>query len=480
MSAPGHWAIRLVSPLAWLLLLLGARAVLPDMAPELPRVLGHDTADFLDRVLAIGAWLAGAALLVRVLDAVVWRHRSPPAPRLLTDLVGAAIWIAAVLIGAQNVLALPLMGILTTSGVVVAVLGISLRDLLSSLFAGIALTVERPYRLGDWLEVAPGSVGQVTEVGWLTTRLLTLDRLVLVVPNAQLATRSFTNYRQFGDEAWRDQIAVTLDYEVSPVRAQRILLAAMASVAATNAAGRPPDTRIAACGEHGVTWQLRWWLADFARRADVRHAVHSAVLRHLYQSGLSLAPVRPDPELAGMPTQAPARASPVEKVLGRSDLFSHLDPAELAIVATAARRCRVPAGTVMVCQGDAGSSLFIVVEGLLDVEIAFPEGGSRKVRSIGPGTMFGEYSLLTGAPRSATVTARTESVLFEITKADLEPTLTRCPELAQAMSATLAAREAERPRLAAEAVEPPPPPPLDEQGLLGRIRGFFGLPHHPG
>jgi len=121
MSAPGHWAIRLVSPLVCLLLLLGARAVLPDMAPELPRVLGQDTAGFLDLALAIGAWLAGAALLVRMLDAVVWRHRSPPVPRLLTDLVGAAIWIAAVLIGAQTVLALPLMGILTTSGVVVAV-----------------------------------------------------------------------------------------------------------------------------------------------------------------------------------------------------------------------------------------------------------------------------------------------------------------------------------------------------------------------
>ena len=206
--------------------------------------------------------------------------------------------------------------------------------------------------------------------------------------------------------------------------------------------------------------------------------MHAAVLRHLYQAGLSPAQTRPDPVLAAMPAQAPVQARPVEKVLARSDLFCHLEPAEL-LARPAARRRRVAAGAVVVRQGDAGSSLFIVVEGLLDVEIGAPEGPARGARRLAPRRHVRRDSLLTGAPRSATVTARTESVLFEITKVDLEPILTRCPELAQAMSATLAAREAERPRLAAEAIEPPPPPPLDEQGLLGRIRGFFGLPHHP-
>ena len=480
MSAPGHSAVRLASPLACLLLVLGARALLPDMAPALQRALGIDAVALVARGLAIGAWLAAASLLVRALDLIVWQRRRPPVPRLLTDLVAAAIWLAAALIIAQSVLALPLMGILTTSGVAVAVVGFALRDMLSSLFAGIALTVERPYRQGDWLETAPGTVGQVTEVGWLTTRLLTLDRLVLVVPNAQLATHSFTNYRQPGDGFWRDQIAITLGYEVSPARAERILLAAAASVAGANAADHPPDARIAACGEHGVTWQLRWWLADYARRVDVRHAVQEAVLHHLYQSGLGPAHRRLELFHAEMPVRSVEHGRPAGLLLGRSDLFGHLDAAELAIVAAAARRGRVPAGTVVVRQGDAGSSLYVVVEGLLDVDITFPDGRSRKVRSVGPGAMFGEYSLLTGAPRSATVTARTESILLEITKADLEPTLTRSPELAQAMSATLAAREAERPLLATDAPEAAPGPPLDEQGLLGRIRAFFGLPHHPG
>ena len=286
MSTPGHPAVRLIPPLTGLLLLLGARALLPELALVLEREAGARAVALLDAGLAAAAWLAGGWLLIRTLDTALWRRRRPPVPRLLTQLVAAAVWIATVLIIAQAVLVLPLMGILTTSGVVVAVIGFALRDMLSSLFAGIALAVERPYRLGDWLEVAPGTIGQVTEVGWLTTRLLSLDRVVLVVPNAQLATRSFNNYRQADDGAWRDQVAVTLGYEVSPARAERILLAAAASVPGANATGRAPDARIAACGEHGVTWHLRYWLAGYAQRVELRHAVHKAVLHHLYQSGL--------------------------------------------------------------------------------------------------------------------------------------------------------------------------------------------------
>ena len=285
------------------------------------------------------------------------------------QLVAAAVWIAAVLIVAQAVLVLPLMGILTTSGVVVAVIGFALRDMLSSLFAGIALAVERPYRLGDWLEVAPGTVGQVTEVGWLTTRLLSLDRVVLVVPNAQLATRSFNNYRQADDGAWRDQVAVTLGYEVSPARAERILLAAAASVPGANATGRAPDARIAACGEHGVTWHLRYWLAGYAQRVELRHAVHKAVLHHLYQSGLGPVHRRLDLYHAAMPRARPGSCSQIDALLGRSDLFGLCRPRILAMVGEAARRSRVPTGTVVVREGEPGSSLFVVIEGVLDVDL---------------------------------------------------------------------------------------------------------------
>ena len=141
-------------------------------------------------------------------------------------------------------------------------------------------------------------------MGWLTTRLRTQDGVGLVVPNAQLATRGFTNYRHGETPLFRDQVEVTLGYEVSPQRAQRILLAAAATVAAVQGLPRRPDARIVALGDSGVVWHLRFWLTDYARRVETRHEVHAAVLLHLYKAGLGPAHRRLDLYHGPMPERA--------------------------------------------------------------------------------------------------------------------------------------------------------------------------------
>ena len=115
-------------------------------------------------------------------------------PASLVDLVGALVWIVTACIIAAAVLPLAVAGIVTTSGVAVAILGFALRDMLASLFAGVALNLERPYQIGDWVEVEPGPAARIVEVGWLTTRAVTRDGIGVVLPNAHLATRSFRNY----------------------------------------------------------------------------------------------------------------------------------------------------------------------------------------------------------------------------------------------------------------------------------------------
>jgi len=478
MLASTSAARRLAWPVALLLVLLMASSLLRGLQPELAGWIGPEQVRLLDRVIIASLWLALAWLLVRLLDVLVWSRRARHLPRLLTDLLAALILLTAALAIAAVLFEVPLAGILTTSGVAVAVLGFALRDMLASLFAGIALNLERPYRIGDWLEVQPDTVGRVEEVGWLTTRLVTQDGIGLVVPNAQLATRAFRNFDQpMGP--WRDHLTVTLGYEVSPARAERILLAAAATVAAIRIEGHRPDARIAACGEHGVVWDLRYWVPSYAARIDLRHQLHAAVLHHLYKAGIGPAHRRLDLFHAPMPPRMVEHRAEPDLLLARSDLFGSLPPPELKELAHKARRVRVPAGSAAVRQGEPGSSMFVVLEGVLDVTLEPPSGPRRWLREFVPGDMFGEFSLLTGDPRSATVTARTDSLLFEIGKADLMPLMERYPELAERLSGILAYRQADRATGRSEAAEPPPAP-ARRTDLLGRIRDFFGLPDDRG
>ena len=93
----------------------------------------------------------------------------------------------------------------------------------------------------------------------------------------------------------------------------------------------------------------------------------------------------------------------------------------------------------MVQQDDGGTSLFLVVDGLLDVAVK-DEKATRVVAQVLPGQFFGEMSLLTGDPRSATVTTETEATLYEIRREDLAPMLQERPELAESLSRALAER----------------------------------------
>ena len=430
-------------------------------------------------------WLALTWLVVRLADVVLWhgivqRRQGHPPARLLTDLAGALMFLFAGIVIAATVFDLPVAGIVTTSSIAVAVIGFALRDMLASLFAGIALNIEQPYGIGDWIETGPatagsGSVGEVIEVSWLTTRLRTRDGIAIIVPNAQLATTRFRNFGPRGAR-FRDHVEITLDAAVPHQRIERLLLAAAHSVPATRRVPPGPDLKIEGFVARGIVWRIRYWLDDFADLQETRFAVQLAILDHLHLAGISLPYDKLDLFHERMPSRTLNHQGDLPLLLGRCEIFADLSPAELAELARRAERRRVPAGTTIVAEGEPGNSLFFVLEGALEVRQSRPDGSSQVVNRLTPGSIFGEFSLLTGSPRNATVCALSETLLTEITGDALAPILKANPLLADRLSATLAEREAMSAALlvsrkGAGRAEPTSRP----KDLVGRIRDWFEL-----
>ena len=114
----------------------------------------------------IWMWLALAWLAARSVDVLLHRvavvsRGGAPYPRLLTDLLSAALFAAAAMIILLLVFDQPATGLITFSSVVIAVIGFALRNVISDVFSGIALGVDHPYRIGDWIETTQNS-GRVT------------------------------------------------------------------------------------------------------------------------------------------------------------------------------------------------------------------------------------------------------------------------------------------------------------------------------
>jgi CRP-like cAMP-binding protein len=165
-----------------------------------------------------------------------------------------------------------------------------------------------------------------------------------------------------------------------------------------------------------------------------------------------------------------------ETLLADTALFSAFSAEERAVLAERLAERRVEQGTTVVRQGDPASTLFFVREGALEVRVANGAGIAVAVNRLGAGDLFGEMSLLTGEPRSASVVALTDAALYELRKEDLSPMLAQRPELSEALAELMTARQrGGRARL--DAVEGASELELRSSParMLSRLRSFFGL-----
>lgn len=131
-------------------------------------------------------------------------------------------------------------------------------------------------------------------------------------------------------------------------------------------------------------------------------------------------------------------------VLGRTSLFADvLSDRQLDDLAARSKIYDVGKDRILMAEGDFGVSMFVIVDGKVDVTVAGTRHANREVAMLGPGDIFGEMSLMTGARRAATVTSVEPTRVVEITKVALENVLTHSPELVDRFGAFLAKRRAE-------------------------------------
>lgn len=426
-------------------------------------------------LVAACVWLAW-----RLLDASVWRsvvrRTGRPAPRMIVDLARVAILVFAVAGTATVVFEQSLDGLFVSSGVLGIVLGLALQHLIADFFSGAALGMESPFRVGQWITV-DDVTGQVIEVNWRSTRLVTDDEVMVVVPNSMLAQSRVMNY-EMPDGPFQTGMPVSLEYDTPIPDAKRVLLAAVMDAEAPGLRKQPaPDVIVTGFGADGIEYLVRFYLDKYAQLPIAKDAVASKVGEFVMRAGMSIPYPKRDVYFAQMPTRTIDKNAGKADLLARADLLAPLDRETLGVLAGAAKRRVVPAGESVVREGEAGSSLFVVVEGLLEV-LKSIEGNERRVATIRPGACFGEMSLLTGEPRSATVRALTECTTLELTKEAVAPVLEAQPEVAESLARIVSDRRAANAAAAAGA-NAPPPDEATKQGmraqLLGKIRAFFNL-----
>ncbi|MGH6991035.1 MAG: cyclic nucleotide-binding domain-containing protein, partial [Stellaceae bacterium] len=391
----------------------------------------------IDAIIGTLFWLALAWLVTEILRLfVAYRARrdglETQLPRLLFDIGGIVIFFCAGLIIVSQVFGLALSGLLVTSGIIAAAAGFALQPTATDLISGISLNFrEGTMKLGDWIQIAGGVTGKVVQITWADTHLQTLDDRTVVIRNSRLIEQQMMNFNA-PTRPFQNRLRIVVGYEAPPDRVAAILETAMRAVPQIPAEPKSykPYVVIEELTENGVAYALYYYCTDYPDLQFVTHAVSVNALKFLDQAGF--APAYAKREFYN--GRAPRAERGIERriniaaILRRVPLFDSFGAPEIDELARGLALQPAKPGAVIVTEGDPGASLFIVVSGLLDVMKRTESGEARKVALLAPGQVFGEWSLLTGAARSATVIAAADTGLLEITKQELEPILSRHPE----------------------------------------------------
>jgi small-conductance mechanosensitive channel len=420
------------------------------------------------------AALGAARLFVVLVIDLGWeRGGRSPLNQLLRDVIQTLVYAVTAIIALRGAGIQP-TSLIATGTVVTAIVGLALQETLGNLAAGVALQVDKPLALGDWVRLDKGDViGRVVSTNWRSVTIQGDDRLHVVVPNGFLSRSPFTNFSRPGGSARRN-IYFTVGYEVPPTRVQAAVLAACSDTPHI-LTDPPPSILTWGFQDHGVQYWLRFYIADFALRDRVQGDLQTRIWFHLRREKIEFAvPLRKtyvhEVDEEAIATQTAATIKDRRRAIDAVDFLRPLSNEAKEDLARRGHRKVYAAGESILRAGDKGREFYIVRRGEVAIRV-----GDRDIARLGPGQFVGELALLTGKERTANVVAITDSELFEVDEKMFQDVLHAEPKIAEEISRIVAERQAE---LDARMTGLPASANRKESAtgeILGKIKQLFGL-----
>lgn len=365
----------------------------------------------------------------------------------------------------------PLAPLFTGSTILGIVVGLALQDTLGNLFAGIALQADQPFQVGDVVTMANQQGGVVESVSWRGVKIRTFQNKLLVISNAVMG-------KEMIEVAPRENLNARLVffntvYVDSPSRTIQLVRDAVRQVENVSPKIRP-IVRIRNFGADGLDWEIKYWADDYSKFMDTDALIRQRVWYVFNREKIEFA----------FPTRTVYMAEPREEAtlveyvntvsekLQQVPLFAPLGEEEVEKLAKASSTRVYAPGEAIVRRGQEGKSMFVIVRGAVTVQI--PEHSVQiTINRLTANDFFGEMSLLTGQPRTATVIAEEETEVVQIKKTALRPLFEANPDLMKAICDIIEERRALLTSKGDEEEE------ISEAagGVLKSLRKFFGFGH---
>ncbi len=416
------------------------------------------------KVFGVGIWLSFAWFISNCMDLFIWGKIVEPklgsrVPSLLKGIADTIIYFTAILALMKVVFHEDVTGLLATFSVFSVAIGFALKDVIASVFSGVFLNLDKTYRIGEIIQIM-GNINQtamVEEITWRSTYLKRSDDAILIIPNGILSNIAIINYSRARN------INADFDFTVkakNPISISRLSRLLNKLVKSQDYLLNPHEAR-ANFKEYGNTRSD--YIFNIQYNIDIqslsvgksRRLISRSIIKFLEREEIIH-----EENLREMWTWG----EQFQNVLNQIPFFASLNETNKKMLYENAKCQLYDEGSTIIEKGQSGQSMFVVIDGLLGVYIDYEHrGNASKVASLSDGQCFGEMSLLTGEPRSATIRSLTDSILYEIDSEALAPILKENPQVAMQISEIMAERVLQNQQLLHE---------LSENDLAHRKESF--------
>jgi len=421
--------------------------------------------------LRLGLYIYGDLFIVR------WKRGSFPAA--FKNIITTFVIIVVTLVLLKEILDINVTSLIATTTVLTAIIGLAFQSTLTNMLAGLTIHLEKPLKQGDWISVG-GHEGRVVDISIRSTRIMTNDNNEVFIPNSKVLGEAVVNYSR-PDMVQVRTLTVGVSYSVPPNKVKTAILEVLSAVPRV-LKFPAPVVRVTNYGDFAIQFEIRYPISDFAAHAEIGAEIMNLLWYKFKRSEIEIPyPVRSvqvkqiTPE--ALLVEQERRADEIMGMMENVEIFSPLSKAELKDLVAQVSVKTYAIGEMPVRQGELGNSFYIIKSGRVDVVVEKSPYESAVVATLGPGNIFGEMSLLTGAVRTASIHVKEDAEFIVIDKESFGSTLAQNPAIAESLSHILSERQAgldaEREKLDATALERRK---KDASGqMLSKIREFFGL-----
>lgn len=346
------------------------------------------------------------------------KHDLAKMPRFIFNIFSFLIFTGVLLYSLKTLFNVDLSGLLITSTVLSAIIGLSLQDTLTNLFAGVSLQMESPFNLDDWVNVG-GFEGRVVSQNWRTLTLVTRQNHWVSLPNKAVAEEKIVNYskplpRQIHNYFFE------LDYSHPPNEVKEILCDLLNEIkeVSIDEAATP---YVVSYEASGVRYCLKYWIEDYTQVIAIQDIVLTRLWYRLKRHNIKIPYTIQEIHLQYEPPDSHVakdidRKIYIKERLSEQKWLSQLEEGQIKILSESAILEKYAQNDDLVSQGDDGDSMFIITKGSAKVILKGLNDSEVMVANKLNGDFFGEMSLLTGDPRTATVRAATDLEVIVLNK----------------------------------------------------------------